>query len=525
MKKRLIYMTALAATLSLSACFEDDSQLGSPLGDITIEGIESSYTKNAYVGEKLQITPKIETDYADMDYQWLLLGEETGTIKENGDTIQPTVIGTEKDLNYEVAIAPGTYQVRLVAKARSNGYTQYAFTSLTVKTTFSTGFYVLKQTTDGNTELDMLNNNNETAHDILTKIDGQPLSGAPQWMGPVYSMNYVNPDNDEMENTSAIIVTSQHGDFTVRRSTDMLEVFNRNNLFYDTMSETEKPYGIFLTTMGNMNLITSAGLYSTSSAAGFGASPATGQYGLPVSECGGSAYFYHDISSYGGGALWDETSHTLYGFDYNAMTTPLTDMMMGGSEFTTAIMTYDCLHCGYNNLISMPTGVFIMKDNTDSKRYLYLIDGGFMGQYLRSRTPLTGHMAAATCYSTNGASANYIYCVDGGRLYAANFVESDLPEVELKPQGIPSGETITFITNQFWSGYFSGGIAFDYLIIGTQTGNSYKLYFYETNGGAPIGDPIKTMTGEGNVKCVRFLNTSFDTNDWQFGFHSYNIND
>ena len=90
-------------------------------------------------------------------------------------------------------------------------------------------------------------------------------------------------------------------------------------------------------------------------------------------------------------------------------------------------------------------------------------------------------------------------------------------------QGIPSGETVNFVANQFWQGSSTG--QFDYFIVGTQNGSTYKLYFYETNGGAPTGDPVKTAQGTGIVRKVRYMNPSFESSYWLFGYHAFNIND
>nr|WP_297017641.1 hypothetical protein [Prevotella sp.] len=82
-------------------------------------------------------------------------------------------------------------------------------------------------------------------------------------------------------------------------------------------------------------------------------------------------------------------------------------------------------------------------------------------------------------------------------------------EIEIKPEGIGSGENIVFVANQFWNASGSSDDKFNYLIVGTQSGDNYKLYFYNINGGAPDGKPLMTKEGKGKVKCIRFLNTKY----------------
>lgn len=181
--KKIIYPTlALALTFSLSSCFSDDSSLGGDsVGEIAVSGIAESYSNIAYMGEYLDIAPQVEA-HEDMTYSWLLLDGKTGSDDANGNEIQPEVIGHEKDLHYEVNIAPGTYQLRFVAEGKS-GYTVYKTTSLTVRTTFSQGFYVLKENGEGNTDIDLITLDGKTGNDLLTSLDGQALQGKPLSLG------------------------------------------------------------------------------------------------------------------------------------------------------------------------------------------------------------------------------------------------------------------------------------------------------------------------------------------------------
>lgn len=525
MKKKIIYQAfALALTLSLSSCFSDDSTLGDDtIGEITVSGIADSYSNVAYMGEYLTITPQVESK-EDMTYTWLLLNDKTGTEDANGNQIQPEVIGNEKDLHYEVNIAPGKYQVRLEAKGKS-GYTVYKKVSLTVRTTFSQGFYVLKENKEGNTDLDLLTLDGKSGNDILTTMDGNALKGKPMSLGIQYNAYYVNPDDDQMTATNLLYVTTESGQFRGARTTDMKSVFDRSNVKYDEMSDSEYPYLFCSTEMYN-TMMTNKGIYKATMVSNYsGAS--TGQYGMPKSECCASRYAFSDVDAMGGGVFWDEKNHSLMMFDYGLAVDALRKSDMSGEELTQGLSNYDCLACGYNKLASDATGVFVLRDNATSKRYLYLTEGSFFGISLSNRQQIreNSHAAKASYYGMNGITASYLYCVDAGHLYAMNFADTDQGEVELMPEGIASDETINFVANQFWNPAFSSGDHFDYLIVGTQKGDAYKLYFYNTNGGAPQGKPVMTMEGKGKVKSVRYVNTDYNVHDSQFGYLTFNSND
>ena len=133
--KQKIFSFAFMCSLMLlvTSCFDDDSTAwNNPLTRITIDGIESAYEKTAYVGDRLQIQPIVETGLSDdkVQYQWTLLCEKTGDVTASGDTLQPIEIGTAKDLDYEVNVAPGKYQIRLSVTDKVTGNAALAMDSL-----------------------------------------------------------------------------------------------------------------------------------------------------------------------------------------------------------------------------------------------------------------------------------------------------------------------------------------------------------------------------------------------------------
>lgn len=517
------------AILSLTSCFDDDSTLGTnAVGDIEVSGIEDSYNMTAYVGDHLQINPTVETGYdeSDMEYQWILLDGKTGSTTADGDTIQPTVIGTEKNLDYEVAISPGTYQIRFIAMAKSNSYKSYTSAQLTVSTNFTSGFYVMKETADGNTDIDMLSTNGSMGENLIEQIDGAPLQGKPLDLSIGYNTYYINPDNDEMESTNVVSVTTENGSFAAKRTTDLKTVFDRSTILFDEMDASEKPIGYLDTGIfGYLCFFTSTGIYVNYSSTGYG-SPSSGQYGLPSEECGMSRFYAHDVASNGGLVFWDSNTHSIMSTSYNLTVSELTYDDNTGTDITQNLTSSSCLHIGYNQMSGNGTTTTIIEDNTTGVRHLYTTTSGFNGIFLSSYRviPSTLHLSKATAFSTNGKTAKYIYGVDDGKLYACNFGNDELTETPLSLEGIGSGETITYVGNQFWKGSFSGGEKFDYLVVGTQKGNEYAVYMYKTIGGAPDGAPVKTMRGTGTLKAVRFVGADFDSNDFMFGYNVYNPN-
>ncbi|MGM9701226.1 MAG: PKD-like family lipoprotein [Prevotella sp.] len=528
MKNRIFQIAIVILTAVVpTGCFDDDSTTGTEtIKETIVTGMDGQYVKTAYVGEHLVIAPDVQSSCGDerMTYTWLLLDQNTGKEDAKGNVPEPTVIGQAKNLDYEVALAPGTYEIRFVATA-DNGYTVYATSTLIVRTLFSQGFYILKETADGQTDLDLFTFSGDKGDDLITQIEGQPLQGKPLGIYPNYQMNYINPDNDKVESTNAITVTTDAKVIHISRVADFKTIYTRDNICYDTMASGEQPYATYLSaTFGYTLMLTSNGLYYTNSA--IASTSSTGQFGLPQGKCSGSRYFYIDQANYGCGALWDAEAHSLMSYNYNLEISPLLYGDLSGEEETQQLAGTECLHCGYNRLAGRSTGLFVLGD-ASGKRSLYLTSGSFFGVELTKcvALPTGSHAAKATAYSTNGISASYLYCIDGGKLYAHVFNSDDGSEQELKPEGIPADETMTYVTNLFWNPIFSPGDPFEYLVVATQKGNTYKLYFYQTNGGAPIGTPVLTTEGTGTVRSVRFMNDGFEATDGMFGQHVYNIND
>lgn len=527
MKKTILYIFCAIAAMSLSSCFDDDSTYGNnSVSDIEVSGIEESYEATAFVGEHLKISPTVTTDYSDMSYEWLLLNSKTGKTTDDGDTIQPVVIGNSKDLDYEVATAPGTYQIRFIAKSLSNDYTSYTATKLTVQTDFSQGFYILKETADGNTDVDLINSKNQLGEDIFKGVKGAPMTGKPRRLDINYNMYYVNPDDNEMESTNGITVTTEGNDIMVSRSADLQTIFDRSSLLFDDMDADEKPYGIIQASMAGQEYFSSNGIRTCMAAGTFFSSPNTGKFGMPTANICASPYFVHDMSSSGGGLVWDEKAHTIYALDYNATPSVLTYEDLTGDDVTQNQTGWDCLMAGYNYVNSESTCLLVLNEASTGTRRLYTTTSSFAGVYLSAFNTFRqgSAMSTATCYAVNAVSAKYLYGVSGGKLYACLFAEDGLPETRLNPQGIGSDETITYVGNQFWDSVMGIGTSFDYLIVGTQKGNLYKLYFYKTVGGAPDGDPVMTFSGTGTVKSVKYLNSQFDHSDWDFSNLCFNPN-
>ena len=205
MKKHLLHIAVTGLMVfTLSSCFSDNSSLGDPESVPTIQIAEiPEQSIVSYTGSHLQITPEINSVYNDsqLQYTWYLYID-----KEHDEAgFRKNVIGTERNLDYEVNLSSGLYVVCLEVKVKETGLAQYARTNLSVSTEFSDGFYILKETEDGNSDID-LSTSTGMYTDVIQMLKGNHLQGKPVSLAMVYQQNYVNPDDNEMEMTNMLNV-------------------------------------------------------------------------------------------------------------------------------------------------------------------------------------------------------------------------------------------------------------------------------------------------------------------------------
>ncbi len=142
MKKYSLIYIALTAILTAS-CVEDEGNYNYvPLNEVTIEGLESSYSKLSYL-DNLQITPTITGSLSgesldNYEYSWHVCTGSTGD-----DIHSHTFISDQKDLDWPVQLSPGSYGVYFTVKEKDTGIETTTSTSLQVTSSFSKGFVLL----------------------------------------------------------------------------------------------------------------------------------------------------------------------------------------------------------------------------------------------------------------------------------------------------------------------------------------------------------------------------------------------
>ncbi len=492
MRKTISGLT-LIGTLMLGACYEDDSSLGTgSVNDITITRVTDE-TISILSGMNLkdipELKPEITSIYAEneLNYNWYLFEESAES--ENG--YRDFLIASGKEPDYEVNLPSGSYI--LLLEVSSGSFTQTVTYNLSVATTTATGFYILKETADGNTELDLYSEA-RLSSDLIERYTGEALQGKPLNLTTFYNGEFIDPVENVTSSGNIVYAFTQNGKFKGFRSEDFAEVFQNDNLLYSgSMPADETPYS-FAKSIFCTLFFSSKGIYYAENGSDMTGTPNTGKMGYPADN--GSSQYIQMVDEGQYFAYWNNTTHTLNNIDFNV--TFATPYDMDGLP-----ADMECIHSGCNYTGGISTSYFLCEQPSSGNRYLLFVStSSQIDQIIRLDPSL--HIARGSLFGANGLTASYIYSVDDNSVYAYSW--TDQRERPVKLIGIPESETITYISNQYLN--IDCPYDFDKFIVATQSGGNYKLYFYDKsamNGGSPVKEPTETVEGSGTVKAVRFM--------------------
>lgn len=484
MKKIYILLSLLSVMSFISSCYVDKGNYEyTTISDILIDGFDDTYVLKSLV-DTLVVNPIVSTDYPkeDLEYNWIIYDS-----KNERDTIS-----NEPNLSYFITKAPGNYTLFYYVYNKNNGYYNFTRTKLEVGTLFSRGHYLLKETENGNTDLDLYIAEGEKLDNIITNTYGSSISGSPRSMGILYDKSMINPDNNEKTNAHSLGIITYNDVIEVYRASDLRKVFDKESLFYEKHSAT--PYK-FLTGVWNNDYISSDGLFFTSTR-----NQESGKFGFPRGESGGSDKIAYS-ETFLAAVYWDEHSKRIIHTNYNSQATVLVS-----DQFPTSGMDYECM--AMVNCRGAVYGLF--KDNTKTSAYkLYRIyASSFSGvPKVQSVVELDSSygLVSARLFAGNEKTAQMIYFVKDNSLFYFDVTSNREYAVEIP--GIAPGEEITYISNRH---YNLTSPAFDYFVVATYKDSVYKLYMYNMVGGLPVGEPIHYVTGSGKIKEVHYLSYTFD---------------
>ena len=181
---------------------------------------------------------------------------------------------------------------------------------LAVSTTFSQGFYILKETADGNTELDVYTQNG-LVPDLLAMTQGEALPGSPRNLSVGYSQAFIDTEENKMVNANTVCITTESDKLICLRTVDMLKAFDNSNLLFEEMEADEEPY-CMIRSLASIFYFSNKGIRSSST------SENSGKMGFPLDN-GGSKHVQIVDGGFGGHVYWNNTKHRVMTVDYNCV--------------------------------------------------------------------------------------------------------------------------------------------------------------------------------------------------------------
>ena len=190
MKNLYLFLLILLPLFCIS-CYDDKGNYDyHALNQAEVSGIDSIYT--AIFMEQLVITPTIQSEDKERVYDYIWMCYDKNDFKKSIDTLS-----LEKDLDYTVSLALSSYQLIFAYRDRETEITKYVYSSLSVESQNSRGWYVLKEK-EGGTDLDFFWKGKENT-DLLLQTQGRTLNGKPRSLGYIGNYIWTNEEEDKIE--------------------------------------------------------------------------------------------------------------------------------------------------------------------------------------------------------------------------------------------------------------------------------------------------------------------------------------
>ena len=508
MKNRILYILGIMALVFFQGCYEDEGNYDyTELSAIEIEGIETEYSKRRLM-DSLTIQVAVNTDFKeeDLKYTWFIYNQAK---VDYINVVKVDTISHEKDFNYLVSQEPGNYILTLKVENTVNRYAVYKSTTLRVESEFSQGVYILKETVDGDTDLDFCSDSLEMGRDIFAMMKGGALKGKPQILSQMMAHPYIDPVTNERTYGIAVGITTTEN-LCLLRTSDLTMIHTGETMFYGgfTAAPIRLAHGSRYAAY-----FSEEGIYTLSVG-----SNGSGMLGVPKFEDAIVRWIVLDKQhqAYLTFICFDEKNGRF--LSVNVTTGAVTAYANSDG------ITDKCLYMGMTYHSSMKNTAYAIFEAADGSRKLYRLKC----QLASSNSPIkeitdidpNSMLSKATSFSVCAFSAPLMYFLAEGKVYYYSFQDGSEREIQLP--GIGAGETINYVANKYWSSYYCY-YKKDHLMVGTTTGNNdYKLYCYKLNAGIPLGDPLYVISGTGKVADVQYMESQWGKNDSQeFKYQTY----
>lgn len=473
--------------LVATSCYEDlgNYDYGNKTA-IQVDSIKNLY--EAYSGDTLRIVPQISS-YSDVvSYEWSVYD----SLLPQGEV---TILSKEKDLNYPIYLPQGIYQLEYKV-TDAEGYTQITSTVLSVITTYSEGFYVLKEI-EGNSDLDLYPSNNESVPDLMLNIEGERMHGLPIDLFISPNHKYIDSSNTAQMKNVLFPITEE--ETRMIQIEDMTTIFNYEDFFYELPEEKEQPMYFVYGTYGRV-MLTDRNAYSynlmgPSSSGKYSDHVAyiNGNTGIePAPYVAGSTTCYDNLN--GQFLLINGQFNQLFQFR---------NVAPEGEVRPVPPYGLNCRMVYMRQPKSNANAYAIMENTDNGERYVFTLDNRYLSNStgnpiaLSDTLPQDLHIYEAENFTVSENNL-YIFYNVGSQLYSYNIALKRENPVNLDL----GGEEICMIDYLFWR----RDPQWAKFIVATFDGANYKLYLFDTRSDLPDATVTPTIyEGTGKPKAIHYV--------------------
>jgi len=508
------YLLSVALLFAYSACKKytpvyqyDETE------KITVTGIESLYQVTSGT-DVISIDPAVSSNKAgELQCLWGIY--ETGT--QGTNPVVDTIARTKK-LEYQINRSAKDWYLMLRVTNTRTGYAQYFKSTVRVGTPYTRGWYVPKD--DGSqTDMDFfttpanssLPNNNNKVENVYSLMNGKKLDGKAVML--TFFVNFKSLVNGSYISTRSLGLVSER-DISMMDLSNLQTYRDFNNIFQAAPGTHNM--GMITSDFLKYFLINDGQLYSM---VGQGLSEGVfggrklltsndNPYSLSkyhITPTAGTAYFFDDMNS----AFVAGTDRSLYLGAVTINMAMLNNMPV--TPAAAAVANKKVVYMGTKVNASSgggaPGGYVIFQDKTDpSLKTMYQVgSAGPNGVLLNPGVTLStsSKLFNATNYGLLIGDENMLYFSVGKEVYSRNLSSN----VEQLQYTVPADEEITFIRHR----KLTGADAYNYVMIGTQSGQNYKIRMFQKTTGNLNTTPVVILEGKGRPVDAYYVSPTVST--------------
>ncbi|WP_293301109.1 PKD-like family lipoprotein [Pedobacter sp. UBA4863] len=480
---------------------------------ITATGLEALYQVTSG-NDVLTIDPTISSNKTgDLKCVWGIY--ETNT--QGTNPVMDTLARTKK-LEYKVNRSAKDWYLMLRVTNSRTGYSQYFKSTVRVGTIYTRGWYIPKD--DGSqTDMDFfatpatssMPSNNTKIENVYSLMQGKKLEGKAIMLS--FFVNFKSMVNGSYVSTRSLSLVSEK-DVSMMDLSNLQVYRNFDNIFQ--AAPTPRKMDVVTTDFLKYFLINNGQLYSMVgqgySEGIFGGRKLLTSNDNPyhlskhqIIPSAGTAYFFDEMSS----AFYAGTDRSLYlgAVTINTARLDNNPVTPASAAATNKKLIYMGNKVYGSSGGGAPGGYVIFQDKTNPTiKTMYQVgSAGPNGLTLNAGVTIStaSKLFNATHYGLLFGDENLLYFSSGKEIYSYN-LNSNTEQLQYT---VPNDEEITFIRHR----KLTGADAYNYVMIGTQSGQNYKVRLFNKTTGNLNTEPSVTLTGKGRPVDALYVSPTVTT--------------